>query len=67
MNRRDVITRMGAALAGLAGGAASAQDALLTAEEQAWVAKHPVLLFAPERDFPPFSRSEEHTSELQSP
>ena len=55
MNRRDVIARMGATLAGLAGGAASAQDALLTAEEQAWVDKHPVLLFAPERDFPPFS------------
>ncbi|MBC7664549.1 MAG: diguanylate cyclase [Caulobacter sp.] len=55
MNRRDVIARMGATLAGLAGGAASAQDTLLTAEEQAWVDKHPVLLFAPERDFPPFS------------
>ncbi len=55
MNRRDVITRMGTALAGLAGGVASAQDALLTAEEQAWVTRHPVLLFAPERDFPPFS------------
>ena len=35
--------------------AAAAPDALLDAEEQAWVAKHPVLLFAPERDFPPFS------------
>jgi diguanylate cyclase (GGDEF)-like protein len=51
---------MGAALAGLAGtgvaGPAAAQpDALLDAEELAWVAKHPVLLFAPERDFPPFS------------
>jgi len=55
LNRRDVIARMAAALAGLAGGVASAQDALLTAEEQAWVTKHPVLLFAPERDFPPFS------------
>src|SRR6195952_397560 len=55
MNRRDVIARMGAALAGLAGAAASAQDTLLTAEEQAWVDKPPVLLFAPERDFPPFS------------
>ena len=54
-NRRDVITGLGAALAGLAGGAASAQDALLTAEEQTWVTTHPVLLFAPERDFPPFS------------
>ena len=28
---------------------------LLTPEEQDWVAQHPVLLFAPERDFPPFS------------
>ena len=51
---------MGTALAGLAGAgvggsAAAAPDTLLTAEEQAWVAKHPVLLFAPERDFPPFS------------
>ncbi len=60
MNRRDVIVRMGTALAGLAGGgvaapAAAAPDTLLTAEEQAWVAKHPVLLFAPEQDFPPFS------------
>ena len=46
---------MGVALAGLAGAsvadpAAAAPDTLLTAEEQAWVAKHPVLLFAPERD-----------------
>ena len=51
---------MGVALSGLAGAgvagpAAAAPDTLLTAEEQAWVAKHPVLLFAPERDFPPFS------------
>jgi len=51
---------MGAALAGLAsagvaGPSAADADALLTAEEQAWVARHPVLLFAPERDFPPFS------------
>ena len=51
---------MGAALAGLAGasvaGPAAAQgDALLDADELAWVAKHPVVLFAPERDFPPFS------------
>jgi len=58
LNRRDVIARMGAAAAGLAAvgaRAADAPDALLTAEEQAWVAQHPVLLFAPERDFPPFS------------
>ncbi|MFL6698263.1 MAG: diguanylate cyclase domain-containing protein [Vitreoscilla sp.] len=60
MNRRDVIARMGAALAGLAGASVAAQavadpDALLDAEELAWVAKHPVVLFAPERDFPPFS------------
>ncbi|MBW8777928.1 MAG: transporter substrate-binding domain-containing protein, partial [Burkholderiales bacterium] len=51
---------MGAALAGLAGasvaGRAAAQaDALLDADELAWLAKHPVVLFAPERDFPPFS------------
>ena len=51
---------MGTALAGLAGAsvadpAAAEPDTLLTAEEQAWVTKHPVLLFAPERDFPPFS------------
>src|ERR1700760_2767211 len=37
------------------GGALAAPDALLTPEEQAFVAKHPVVLFAPERDFPPFS------------
>ncbi len=62
MNRRDVIARLGVALAGSAGAAVlapaaaqSAPDTLLTAEEQAWVAKHPVLLFAPEHDFPPFS------------
>jgi diguanylate cyclase (GGDEF)-like protein len=60
LNRRDVIARMGTALVGLAGAstavpAAAAPDTLLTAEEQAWVAKHPILLFAPERDFPPFS------------
>ncbi len=51
---------MGTALAGLAGAAvadpaAAVPDTLLTAEEQGWVARHPVLLFAPERDFPPFS------------
>src|SRR5471030_2232050 len=51
---------MGTALAGLAGASvggpvAAAPDTLLTAEEQTWVDKHPVLLFAPERDFPPFS------------
>jgi diguanylate cyclase (GGDEF)-like protein len=60
LNRRDVIARMGTALAGLAGASvsgplAAAPDTLLTAEEQAWVVEHPVLLFAPERDFPPFS------------
>jgi diguanylate cyclase (GGDEF)-like protein len=60
LNRRDVIARIGTALAGVAaagvaGPAGAAPDTLLTAEEQAWVAKHPVLLFAPERDFPPFS------------
>ncbi len=58
MNRRDVIARLGAALAVAAGGRARAQAgeaAVLTAEEQAWVDKHPVVLFAPELDFPPFS------------
>src|ERR1700749_3536025 len=53
-------SRMGTALAGLAGAsvgvpAMADPDALLDAEEQAWVARHPVVLFAPERDFPPFS------------
>ena len=49
---------MGTVVAGLAGAsvrAAEAPDSLLTAEERAWVAGHPVVLFAPERDFPPFS------------
>ena len=49
---------MGTVVAGLAGAsvrAAEAPDTLLTAEERAWVAGHPVVLFAPERDFPPFS------------
>ena len=43
--------------AGLAapGVAVADPDALLTPEEQAFVARHPVVLFAPERDFPPFS------------
>jgi diguanylate cyclase (GGDEF)-like protein len=46
-----------AALAGasVAAPVAAEPDTLLTPEEQAWVAQHPVLLFAPERDFPPFS------------
>jgi diguanylate cyclase (GGDEF)-like protein len=66
LNRRDVIGWIGAGLAGpgaaaglvsgLAPGVSSAApDTLLTPEEQAWLVKHPVLLFAPERDFPPFS------------
>jgi diguanylate cyclase (GGDEF)-like protein len=60
LKRRDVLLRTGAALAGLAGAgvpapAAADADALLDADELAWVARHPVLLFAPERDFPPFS------------
>ncbi len=37
------------------GSALAEPDTLLTPEEQAWVAKHPVVLFAPEVDFPPFS------------
>jgi len=58
LNRRDVIARMGSVVAGLAGvsaRAAQAPEALLTGEEQTWVTRHPVVLFAPERDFPPFS------------
>ena len=69
MNRRDVIGWMGTGLAGSAASgtvagllsglapaaAVAAGDTFLTPEEQAWVEKHPVLLFAPERDFPPFS------------
>src|SRR4051812_20251021 len=35
--------------------AGAAADVLLTPEEQAWVGQHPVVLFPPERDFPPFS------------
>src|SRR4051812_8513253 len=37
------------------GGAPAVPDTLLTPEERAFVARHPVVLFAPERDFPPFS------------
>jgi diguanylate cyclase (GGDEF)-like protein len=68
LNRRDVIVRMGAALSAAAAAcrplpaaaqtsekAATGGDALLTAEEQAWVDQHPVVLYAPELDFPPFS------------
>jgi diguanylate cyclase (GGDEF)-like protein len=48
---------MGTGLAAFVGGrvAAQAPETGLTAEEAAWVDKHPVVLFAPERDFPPFS------------
>src|ERR1700758_5670548 len=45
----------GVAAKGAGFGVRAEPDALLTPEEQAWVAKHPVVLFAPERDFPPFS------------
>ncbi len=57
MNRRDVIARVGTGLAAFVAGrvAAQAPETGLTAEEAAWVDKHPVVLFAPERDFPPFS------------
>jgi diguanylate cyclase (GGDEF)-like protein len=66
LNRRDVIGWFGSLLAGtgsvaglaagtVPGASHAAPEPLLTREEQAWVAEHPVLLFAPERDFPPFS------------
>ncbi|MGN6527679.1 MAG: diguanylate cyclase domain-containing protein [Burkholderiaceae bacterium] len=57
MNRREVIGWMGAGLAAALAPASAmaAPDALLTSEEQAWLANHPVVLYAPERDFPPFS------------
>jgi diguanylate cyclase (GGDEF)-like protein len=45
----------GVAATGVGAGVRAQVDALLTPEEQAWVEKHPVVLFAPERDFPPFS------------
>src|SRR5260221_4768515 len=54
LNRREVMRWLGAGLAA-PGVAVAAPDTLLTPEEQAFVTKHPVLLFAPERDFPPFS------------
>src|ERR1700761_9433983 len=46
---------LGAGLVAAPGGAMAEPDTLLTPEEQAFVAHHPVVLFAPERDFPPFS------------
>jgi diguanylate cyclase (GGDEF)-like protein len=48
---------MGVGLAASGGAlpARAAPDVLLTPEEQAWLANHPVVLYAPERDFPPFS------------
>ena len=58
MNRRDLFRRWPLLLApGLARAQspAAASGTLLTPEEQAWVARHPVVLVAPERDFPPFS------------
>jgi diguanylate cyclase (GGDEF)-like protein len=57
VNRRDLIRWIAAGVAatGSAGVARAEPDAGLTPEEKAWVDKHPVVLFAPERDFPPFS------------
>jgi diguanylate cyclase (GGDEF)-like protein len=60
VNRRELIRWLAAGVAAGTGvgagvGARADPDALLTPEEQAWVDKHPVVLFAPERDFPPFS------------
>jgi len=57
LTRRDLIRWMTAGVAawGVGAGARAQPDALLTPEEQAWVDKHPVILFSPERDFPPFS------------
>jgi diguanylate cyclase (GGDEF)-like protein len=57
LNRRDLFRWMaaGVAASGGAGAALAEPDAGLTPEEQAWVAKHPVVLYAPELDFPPFS------------
>ncbi|HEX7639284.1 MAG TPA: diguanylate cyclase [Burkholderiaceae bacterium] len=58
LNRRDLIGWLGAAVAapGLAPAPVrAAGEDVLTPEEQAWVLRHPVVLFAPELDFPPFS------------
>jgi diguanylate cyclase (GGDEF)-like protein len=46
---------LAAAAGGLGGTAVAEPEALLSPEERAWVASHPVILFGPERDFPPFS------------
>jgi diguanylate cyclase (GGDEF)-like protein len=53
MNRRDLLRSL--PLLAAPGVAHAAPDVLLTPDEQAWLARHPVVLYAPERDFPPFS------------
>jgi diguanylate cyclase (GGDEF)-like protein len=53
MNRRDLFLRLPLLAAPRI--AHADPDVLLTPEEQAWVTRHPVVLYAPERDFPPFS------------
>src|SRR5262245_60070120 len=60
VNRRDLLGWTLAAAGGAAGAAAHAgPEASLTPEERAWIASHPVVLYAPERDFPPFSYVDE--------
>jgi ABC-type amino acid transport substrate-binding protein len=53
MNRRDLFRCL--PLLAAPGTALAGPDVLLTPDEQAWVARHPVVLYAPEKDFPPFS------------
>ncbi len=53
MNRRDLFRSLPALAA--PGLARADADVLLTPEERQWVERHPVVLYAPERDFPPFS------------
>src|SRR5215467_10326868 len=56
MRRRDLFRcTLAAAAGGLGGSAVAEPETLLSPEERAWVAAHPVILFGPERDFPPFS------------
>jgi len=55
LKRRDLIRRLPALGLPLAGLARAQGVSLLTSDEQAWVSAHEVVLYAPERDFPPFS------------